>query len=191
MRAVPALALALSLAVLAACEGDSTGSNRGPVAASYINPDLGAATANPDVAANSECETPDQEDTQRLSDAGAANRNVHNDACLFTDRAMTTKLDGPATFESSGAGFISACPDPDAAGAKTATLTDTNGDGRNDRCTQGGFQARGIDGDGEFHARLNNNTTAGLQTVVFCSDANLNGCADESVKQTIRITWTQ
>lgn len=191
MRAVLRIAFVLSLAIAAACEGDSTGSNRGPVAASYINPDLGMATANPDVAANSECETPDQEDTQRLSDAGTANRNVHNDACLFTDRSMATKLEGPATFESTGAGFISGCPDPDAAGARTAALTDTNGDGRNDRCTQSGSQARGMDGDQEFHARLNNNTTPGLQTVVFCSDANLNGCADERVKETIRITWTQ
>jgi hypothetical protein len=30
-----------------------------------------------------------------------------------------------------------------------------------------------------------------MPTVVFCSDADLNGCADERVKQTVRITWTQ
>ncbi len=191
MRTALCLALTLSLPFVAACDNDSTGSNRGPVAASYINPDAGIVTANPDVAANSECETPDQEDNQRLSDAGAVNRNVHNDACLFTDRTLATKLEGPATFESTGVGFINACPDPDGTGPRTATLTDTNGDGRNDRCTQTGSQARGTAGDQEFHARLNNSTTPGTQTVVFCSDADLNGCADETVTDTIRITWVQ
>lgn len=87
---------------------------------------------------------------------------MHNDACLFMDRTMATKLEGAATFESIGAGFIGGCPDRDGTGARTAALTATNGDGRNDRCTQSGSQARGADGDQEFHARLNNNTTAGL-----------------------------
>jgi hypothetical protein len=43
-------------------------------AASYINPDTGTATANPDVDPNSSCFRPDQYDMQRFSDPGTANR---------------------------------------------------------------------------------------------------------------------
>ncbi len=157
-------------------------------ASSYINPDTGAATANPDVNANSSCFNPDQYDDQKLSTAGTADRNVHNDACFLDYRG--NKVDGPASFQSYGVGFISACPDPDGAGPKYAVLSDTNGDGRNDLCFQSGYQQTGTAGDLEFHARMNNTTTLGQQTVVWCSDANMNGCNDERNASTIQINWT-
>lgn len=89
------------------------------------------------------------------------------------------KVDAPATYDSSGVGFISACPDPENAGPKYAVLSDTNGDGRNDRCFQSGYQEKGVAGDLEFHARLNNTTTAGRQSVVWCYDPDRDGCSDE------------
>ena len=165
--------------------------NRPSRAVSYINPDTGAATANADVDPNSNCFSPDRSDTQKLSDAGTTNRNVHNDACFFgnswRDRDQNaTKVDGPATYESKGVGFISACPDPDGAGAKIAILSADK-----KRCFQSGYQEKGIAGDQEFHARLNNDSTPGTQTVVWCYDANRNGCSDEYIKDTITINWTQ
>jgi len=125
---------------------------------------------------------------QQFSAAGSITKNVHNDACFLKDGM---KVDGPASFESRGVGFISACPDPDGGGTRTAVLSDQNGDGRNDLCFQSGYQLKNAAGDLEFHARLNNNTgTAGRQTVTWCSDADQNGCADERVKQTITIDWS-
>lgn len=161
--------------------------SRGSVV-SYLNPDTGSATANPDVNADSSCFRPDTTDNQRFSDPGTANRNVHNDACFLSRDGQ--KLDGPASFQSSGVGFISACPDPDGAGPKTAVNKDTNGDGRNDLCFQSGYQQMGVAGDLEFHARMNNTGMAGRQTVVWCSDANQNGCADEYDTSTVRIDWS-
>ena len=168
--------------------GGGDGSQYG-AASSYINPDTGAATANPDVNPRSSCFNPDQYDQQAFSPAGTATKNVHNDAC-FIGRGGE-KIDGPATFESRGVGFISACPDPDNAGPKVAILSDRNGDGRNDRCFQSGYQDKGIAGDDEFHARLNNNTgKAGTQTVTWCSDRDRDGCRDEWNKSVIRIDWS-
>lgn len=169
--------------------GDSGGSwggydrNAPDRAVSYINPDIGAATANPDVNANSNCFTPDQSDTQRLSPAGTTTNNVHNDACFFK-WSGDTKIDGPASFESFGVGLISACPDPDGAGPKVAILSADR-----KRCFQSGFQEKGIAGDREFHARLNNTTTTGTQTVVWCYDPERDGCSNTRVKSTIRIEW--
>lgn len=158
-------------------------------ASSYINPDTGTATENRDVDPGSSCFDPDQSDRQRFSDPGTANRNVHNDACFLGRDGQ--KLDGPASFESSGVGFISACPDPDGAGPKVAVLRDRNGDGRNDLCFQSGYQQKGIAGDLEFHARLNNNTaTAGTQYVTWCSDSDRDGCGDEWNRSTVRIDWS-
>lgn len=158
-------------------------------AVSYINPDTGADTANTDVDPNSNCFAPDQYDTQRLSDAGTANRNVHNDACFLDDRG--NKVNGPASFQSYGVGFISACPDPDGAGPEFSLLTDTNGDGRADLCFQSAYQTKGMAGDFEFHARMNNTSKPGTQTVVWCSDKDMNGCGDERNTSTIKINWTQ
>jgi len=156
-------------------------------AASYINPDTGAATANRDVDPDSSCYQPDQRDSQALSDPGTTNRNVHNDACFLDGRG--NKVNGPASFQSSGVGFISACPDPDGAGPEFAILSDTNGDGRKDLCFQSAYQTKGTAGDFEFHARLNNDSTAGTQYVVWCSDNDRNGCRDEEVKDSIEINW--
>jgi Zn ribbon nucleic-acid-binding protein len=154
-------------------------------ASSYINRDTGMATENPDVEQGSNCANPDRSDNQQLSTTGTTNRNVHNDACLFAgSRETVSTVDGPATFESTGVGVISACPDPDGAGPKTATLS---GDGK--RCHQTGYQEKGTPGDLEFHVRLNNSTTPGEQRVTFCSDPDTDGCADETVKQTITINW--
>ena len=165
------------------------GSFRGVEAASYINPDTGAATANPDVDPQSSCYRPDQRDNQALSEPGTTNRNVHNDACFLDDRG--NKVNGPASFQSRGVGSISACPDPDGAGPEFARLSDTNGDGRNDLCFQSAYQTKGIAGDFEFHARHNNTTMNGTQYVTWCADANQNGCRDEYVKDSISIEWGQ
>ncbi|MHA7276425.1 hypothetical protein [Arthrobacter sp. HLT1-21] len=184
---VAALSLGTPLA-FANYDGGWGDYDRGGVkAASYINPDIGAATENADVNRDSSCFSPDQRDDQRLSDPGTANRNVHNDACFLDNRG--NKVSGPASYQSFGAGFISACPDPDGAGPEFAILRDTNGDGRNDLCFQSAYQTRGTAGDFEFHARLNNTTTTGSQYVVWCADADRNGCRDEDVKDDIRIDW--
>jgi hypothetical protein len=164
------------------------GSGRDGVrAASYINRDTGAATENPDVDRGSSCTNPDHRDQQRLSDPGTANRNVHNDACFLDNRGQ--KVNGPASFQSSGVGFISACPDPDGTGPQYSRLSDTNGDGRNDLCFQSSYQMTGAAGDLEFHARFNNTAMPGVQHVVWCADADANGCRDERVKDGIRINW--
>lgn len=85
-------------------------------------------------------------------------------------------------------GFITACPDPDGGGAKTARLSDTDRDGRNDLCAQSGYQTRGIDGDREYHARLNS-TTPGGQVVLFCHHADADGCFDERVLSVSVVVW--
>ena len=172
--------------------GDSAGSYE---AASYINPDIGEATANPDVDRGSSCDDPNQYDTQQQSDSGTDNRNVHNDACLFGGSRYSSRgaplFDGPATFESTGAGYISACPDPDDGGPKTAISTDRNGDGFADICYQSGYQSKGTAGDTEYHARLNNyvGMKTGEQRVTFCYDPDSNGCADENVKDRLCSQW--
>ncbi len=168
-------------------DGRYDGGQRGR-AASYINPDIGAPTFNADVDRGSNCYRPDQLDRQQFSDPGTTNRNVHNDAC-FLDRDGH-KLNGPASFQSKGVGSISACPDPDGAGPEFARLSDRNGDGRNDLCFQSSFQMRGMAGDMEFHARLNNTGMAGRQTVVWCSDRDRDGCGDEWNRSTILIDWS-
>ncbi|MDQ3043901.1 MAG: hypothetical protein M3R06_01940 [Chloroflexota bacterium] len=154
------------------------------LAVSYINPDTGSATENADVDPDSDCDNPDRTDTQMVSPAGTTTNNVHNDACLFSGGYSygQQRFDGPVSWDSSGVGVISACPDPDGPGGpKTATNTGT-------RCTQTGFQTTGMAGDTEYHIRLNS-FVAGTQTVVFCYDPELNGCGDAQVKDQIVITW--
>ena len=169
------------------------GNNPGPGAfraASYINSDGGE---NGNVDSDSSCKTPDRYDRQRVSSRASGspgNRNVHNDAC-FLD-ANGNKADGPASFQSRGVGYISACPDPDGAGPKYAILRDTNGDGRKDLCFQSGYQEMALPttpGQEEFHARMNNRSVNGRQRVVWCSDADADGCSDEDVKRRITIKW--
>lgn len=177
---------------------DDGGSQDNFRAASYINPDIGAATANPDVNANSSCFNPDQTDNQKFSPAGTATNNVHNDACFLDDRGNKVGQGIGATFESRGVGFISACPDPDGVpGGQFAILSDTNGDGRNDRCVQSSYQDRGVvgvadvAGDFEYHARLNNNTaTAGTQDVKWGLDRDLNGLDRRGNDDSIGINWS-
>lgn len=211
------LSAALVLMVLiAACgqapanlgsEYSSYGSLR---AVSYINPDIGKVTENFSVDDDSSCFSPDRYDRQRLSSAGTTNRDVHNDACFFEDSSYggygsysvspqshndgdysrsDEKQDAPATYQSTGVGYISACPDPDGAGPKFAIFQDRNGDGRKDFCFQSGYQEKGIAGDKEFHARLNNTNRVGNQYVVWCKDDDRNGCSDESVKDRITVEW--
>ena len=152
-------------------------------ASSYINPDTDLATFNENVSADSSCETPDQDDTQTVSSAGGTENNVHNDGCLLDDLGLA--VDAQASFQSSGVGVISACPDPDGAGPKTATLS---GDALT--CTLTGYQESGgaMGGDFEFHARLNSEV-AGAQIVIFCADPEGNGCGDATISDTINITW--
>ncbi len=178
-----ALALVGASGGLANAQGETNGR-----AASYINPDTGAVTENPNVNPNSECETPDRIDVQRISPAGSTANNVHNDAC-FLQRGE--RVNGPASFQSFGAGLISACPDPDGAGPEFSRLSDTNGDGRADLCYMSAYQTTGLPGDLEYHTRLNNTGPVGPQVVVFCSDADANGCRDESNTATIAIKWVR
>ncbi|MDQ3627339.1 MAG: hypothetical protein M3419_00650 [Actinomycetota bacterium] len=155
-------------------------------AASYVNGDAGA---NPNVDPNSSCFSPDQYDRQRISTKASGNpgnRNVHNDACFLDMNG--NKADGPASFQSFGAGYISACPDPDGPGEKYSVPSDTDGDG-DDLCFQSGYQETGAPGDDEFHARMNNNSGSGRQRVVCDADADADGCDDEDVSDTIRIRW--
>ncbi len=159
-------------------------------AASYINPDNGMPTDNPDVEDDSSCAEPDQKDRQRLSDPGKTNRNVHNDACFLDGKGR--EKNGPASFQSSGVGSISACPDPDGPdGREYSKLSDTDGDGRMDLCFQSSYQQTGKAGDLEFHTRLNNDSQPGTQYVVWCADADRDGCGDERVKDDIRIQWSK
>ncbi len=173
-------------------------------AVSYINPDIGKATENFSVDDDSSCFSPDRYDRQRLSSPGTTNRDVHNDACFFEDSSYggyssysvsaqshndDEKQDAPATYQSTGVGYISACPDPDGAGPKFAIFQDRNGDGRKDFCFQSGYQEKGVAGDKEFHARMNNTNRAGKQYVVWCKDDDRNGCSDESVKDRITVEW--
>lgn len=193
-----AMITSLALTVVVAQASRSDGGDGPRSAYSYINPDKGAPTFNPDVDPGSNCARPDRYDSQPFSSVGTADRNVHNDACLFTsyfNRDLTrSDVNGVATFDSRGVGEISACPDPDGAGPATAKRSDTNGDGRFDRCTQSSFQQKGAAGDFEWHARMNNDGSArlggaGEQRVKFCYDPDANGCSDESVTDDIAIQW--
>ncbi len=179
-------------------------------AVAYVNPDMGAATENGDVDPGSGCEMPDRRDRQALSTPGTSDRNVHVDACLFSGDEGS--FDGTVTFESKGAGFISACPDPDQViaqlpqvmnGERVAYLHDHNDDGRNEHCHQTGYQAKDAAGDDEYHVRLNNDDAAGRQKVSFCFDPEQDpaseasdqpdghGCADTDLKSKVMIRWVE
>ncbi len=155
-----------------------------PRPVSYINPDTGAATANPDVDAASEFATPDQSDTQTVGDETTGAGNVHNDACLLD--AQGANVDAQVPFQSVGVGVISGCPDPDGAGSETATNT-----ANRTQCVQSGFEtggANGTDGDGKYHVRLVS-ATPGTQTVTFCADPEGDGCANATATSVISVTW--
>ncbi len=200
-----ALALSMMTATVASASHSYDGGGYGGYgdndeprkAVSYINPDVGAATANPDVDPNSNCVNPDRYDNQKRSAPGSTANNVHNDACFFKGYSTgpVSDIDAPATFDSFGVGVISACPDPDGAGPKVARLSDRNGDGRMDRCFQSSYQDKGVvgvndvAGDFEFHARMNNTAAAGQQKVVWGYDPQANGLGDTYVKSSITINW--
>ena len=143
-----------------------------PVA--YINPDTGKDTENPGVPESSECESPTQTDTMALGDESTGAGNVHVDACLFSG---SERVDVQAAFDVSGVGVISACPDADKEGPKTATKSGNS-------CIQGGFEEANM----EYHVR-GVSATAGVQTVRFCADPERNGCSDAQDVSTVRITW--
>ena len=177
--------------------GSSDYDNRGEKfrAVSYLNPDIGAATANPDVNPNSDCFSPDRDDNQQFSPTGTATKNVHNDACFLDKLGNKVGKGIGATFQLRGVGFINACPDPDGAGPETAKLTDTNGDGKMDRCTQSSYQDKGVvgeddvAGDFEYHARINNNDAmAGKSKVRWGLDRDLNGLDGRHDK--IKVNWS-
>ncbi len=160
-------------------------------AASYINPDTGAATANPDVNAGSSCVNPDQYDMQQFSAAGTAARNVHNDACFLDRNGNKQGKNIGASFQSRGVGVISACPDPDGAGPAISKLRDLDGDLRMDSCFQSSYQEKGTAGDFEYHARVNNNTApAGDQDVTWGMDRDGDGRIDSYNDDSIKVTWS-
>lgn len=179
MLVVGGFATSLGATAGAAQDVGTAGGRNALKARSYINPDTGLATENPNVDPDSECGTPDQRDAQRLSGPGETNNNVHNDACLSRNGM---RVDGQVSFEIRGVGTFSACPDPDGAGPKTATNTGK-------RCFLTGYQETGTAGDNEYHARINNSTTPGTSTVTFCSDAQNNGCRDATASDQVVIRW--
>lgn len=184
-KALSALVLTAAFSALACDDGIViTGPDGAQLPTAYINPDEGMGTFNSDVRADSECVSPDQDDTQQNSTPGATNRNVHIDACLSSQGGgLGNRLDAQVTWESSGVGTISACPDPDLTGPKTAVNSGT-------RCTQSGFQTRGIDGDREYHIRVNNTASVGTQTVRFCFDPEGDGCGNAPAS-VVNVRWVQ
>ncbi len=73
-------------------------------------------------------------DMQAFRDPASGNpgNNVHNDACFLDDNGDGVGKCIGATLQSSGTGYISACPDPDGTGPEFSRLCDLNGDGRSD-----------------------------------------------------------
>jgi len=185
-------ASALCLGFLA-LSGPAIGAGTPVRAVAYIRADAGLATFNPDVNPNSNCATPDYDDIQAVGAPGTTTKNVHVDACLFSSDAApgatVSDVDVPVTYELFGVGTISACPDPDGTGPKTAIRHDHNGDGNFEHCHQSGYQSTGT-GAQEYHARVNNTTAAGQSRVLFCSDPNQDGCLDEPVRSQVAIGWT-
>jgi len=186
-------ASALGMGVLA-IGGPAGASHLAPAvrAQAYVRADVGLPTFNANVSPDSKCATPVQSDTQPVSAAGSTANNVHVDACLFSSMAPSTAnvsdVDTAVTYELFGVGTISGCPDPDGAtGPKTSTVHDHNGDGTNEHCHQSGYQTAGT-GALEYHARVNS-MTPGQSRVLFCADANQNGCLDESVLSQVAIGW--
>lgn len=147
----------------------------------------------------SDCSSPDRYDAQARSFPGSTARSVHNGACFFGDGegGDLSTVDAPATFESSGRGYVSDCPDPDGVGLKFAALIDRNGDGRIDACFQSGYQDLGVPGiadkpgDFQFHVRVNETTNrpAGEQRVVWGYDPDMDGLSDTDVKDKITVNW--
>ena len=170
--------------------GGYGGYGGGLKAVSYINGDAGK---NADVDPNSSCYRPDQYDMQAFSSAvsgNPGNNNVHNDACFLDGSGNKVGKNIGATFQASGTGYISACPDPDGAGPAIRILRDLNGDGRNDSCYQSSYQEKGIAGDFEYHNRVNNTGMAGSQDVKWGMDSDADGRIDGYNNASIKVNWS-
>ena len=163
---------------------------------SYINSDGGK---NADVTNPSNCFSPDQYDRQAFSSVASSspgnpgNNNVHNDACFLDGNGKKVGATIGATFQSSGTGYISACPDPDGPnGPQVSRLRDLNGDGRNDSCFQSAFQTNPALAAGafEYHARVNNTGMAGSQDVTWGRDDNGDGRIDNFYGDNIKVDWS-
>jgi hypothetical protein len=185
---VSAATLATTASGALAHDGGSYGGDLKP--ASYINGDAGK---NADVDPGSSCFRPDQHDMQKFSSVASGNpgdNNVHNDACFLDDRDAKVGKNIGATFQSRGTGYISACPDPDGAGPAFSRLRDLDGDGRSDSCFQSSYQERGIAGDFEYHARVNNTGMAGAQDVKWGRDSDADGRIDSRDDDRITVDWS-
>jgi hypothetical protein len=182
--------LAMVLGLTAAFTAPAYAQEAAPAdAVSYINPDTGKPTANPDVDPNSGCgdeagEAPDKDDTQAVV-TDPMTDNVHTDACVFDDAGE--RIDVQVAFQVSGVGSIFACPDPDGmdvpgmeADDKSATLS--NGD---TLCVLSGYE----DANEEYHTRTVSDV-AGTQTITFCADPEGNGCDDTDLTSVTTVTWT-
>lgn len=210
MKKNPMMGLATLIALAVSVPGAVLAADHPTRAVAYINPDTGAATENSNVDPDSDCEMPDRRDRQKVSSEGTSENNVHVDACLTTDDGAA--YDGTVTFESRGAGAISACPDPDQVvaqvpqvmnGERVAYLHDHNSDGRNDHCHQTGYQMKDAAGDEEYHVRLNNDSKPGRQRLIFCFDPQQDpaadgggqpdghGCSDADVRSRIVVRWVR
>ena len=170
--------------------GGSYGGNLKTV--SYINGDAGK---NADVDPNSSCYRPDQYDMQKFSSAASGNpgdNNVHNDACFLDGNGNKVGKNIGASFQSTGTGYISACPDPDGAGPAFRVLRDLNGDGRNDSCFQSSYQENPAlaAGNFEYHARVNNTGMAGSQQVKWGRDNDGDGRIDGWDADDIKVDWS-
>lgn len=84
----------------------------------------------------------------------------------------------------------SACPEPDGAGPEFSRLRDLNGDGRNDSCFQSSYQKRGIAGDNEYRARVNNTDMTGGQSVKWGMDRDADGRIDSRDDDSIKVDWS-
>ena len=161
-------------------------------AASYINGDAGK---NADVDPNSSCYRPDQYDMQKFSDPATGNpgnNNVHNDACFLDSSGNKVGKNIGATFQASGTGYISACPDPDGGGPAIRVVRDLNGDGRNDSCFQSSYQENPAlaAGNFEYHARVNNTGMAGSQQVKWGVDRDGDGRIDGYDVDSVKVDWS-
>ncbi|MFP5309399.1 MAG: hypothetical protein ACLGIR_07455 [Actinomycetes bacterium] len=165
-------------------------SDRNLKVVSYINGDNGK---NADVDPDSSCFKPDQYDMQAFSSVASGNpgdNNVHNDACFLDDRGNKVGDGIGASFQTSGTGYISACPDPDGAGPEFSRLRDLDGDGRMDSCFQSSYQEKGIAGDFEYHVRVNNVGAKGEQKVRWGRDDDGDGRIDSWNSDDVRIDWS-
>ncbi len=199
-RLIVAAVVTAAFGINAGAWGQGDGSSIPRRASAYINPDTGATTENPDVDESSSCRRADRRDKQALSLPTMTDKNVHIDACLFS---QNRKVDGPVTWRSKGVGVISACPDPDIVSAlengPKVAYTDTHGAIRH--CHQSGYQEKGAAGDREYHLRVNNTEEPGRQVVVFCYDPDQaaatgeqpigHGCGDEGARSRAVIRWTE